>query len=86
MRKFLCILVVPELQWKFTRSELIATVYEREHASGLLNTKVLLQHLIKADIFIQSVLNKSEQCTAAVRECAQMGGLFNKLGFLLNRT
>lgn len=48
-------------------------LFTRKYASGVRDTKVLLQHRIKADIFIQSVLNKREQSKAAVGEHAQMG-------------
>lgn len=47
--------------------------FTRKHAPGSQDAKVLQQHLIKADIFIQSAPNKSKKSKAAVREHAQMG-------------
>lgn len=82
MRKFVCASFLCISSTGSLHPLSLSPLFMRALASGLQNTKVLLQHLIKADIFIQSVLNKSEQRTAAVGECAQSGGLFNKLGFL----
>lgn len=67
MRKFAC------ASFLRTRHKLIATFLAGSRPPGLQDAKVLLQHLIKADIFIQSVLNKSERTKAAVREHAQVG-------------
>ncbi len=72
----LCILFVHEIPWKFT-SELIANFHERaclrltKHQSGLKLTYLFNQYP-----------TKSEHCTAAVGECAQMGWMFNKLGLI----
>lgn len=69
---YVCIHFLHEIPWKFTPSEFIAIFYFF-FLRGNMPQAYKPPEWVKADIFIQSVLNKSAPCSAAGRGCAQMG-------------